>query len=144
MIGVTSQILTGSGSAENGNVGIGFAIPSNTVATFLEQAKTGKLAPDTSAQEQSDPYRQRADPYGQGPDPYGGAVPYGPAWVSASCQREAAASERISSSGGIEWRTRTPPGRTSWAPARGRPAGPRIVSQPPALRRFTARFAPLG
>ena len=78
VIGVNAQIATGSGAGQGGNVGIGFAIPSNTVATFLEQAKTGKLAPDTSAQEQSDPYSQRADPYGQGPDPYGGAVPYGP------------------------------------------------------------------
>ena len=34
-IGVTSQILNGSGSAQAGNVGIGFAIPSDTVGAFL-------------------------------------------------------------------------------------------------------------
>jgi len=35
VIGVTSQILNGSGSAQAGNVGIGFAIPSDTVGAFL-------------------------------------------------------------------------------------------------------------
>jgi putative serine protease PepD len=37
VIGVTSQILNGSGSAENGNVGIGFAVPSNTVRAVVAQ-----------------------------------------------------------------------------------------------------------
>ncbi|HKG38920.1 MAG TPA: trypsin-like peptidase domain-containing protein [Conexibacter sp.] len=41
VIGVNSQILNGGGSAENGNVGIGFAIPANTV-----RAITAELAAD--------------------------------------------------------------------------------------------------
>ncbi len=41
VIGVTSQILNGSGSAENGNVGIGFAIPSNTVKSIVGQLQSG-------------------------------------------------------------------------------------------------------
>jgi putative serine protease PepD len=36
-IGVNSQILNGGGSAESGNVGIGFAIPSNTVRAIVAQ-----------------------------------------------------------------------------------------------------------
>jgi putative serine protease PepD len=35
VIGVNSQILTGSGSSESGNVGIGFAVPANTVRTIV-------------------------------------------------------------------------------------------------------------
>ncbi|HEX5145672.1 MAG TPA: trypsin-like peptidase domain-containing protein, partial [Conexibacter sp.] len=41
VIGVNSQILNGSGSAENGNVGIGFAIPSNTVKSVVAQLESG-------------------------------------------------------------------------------------------------------
>ena len=37
VIGVNSQILNGGGSAENGNVGIGFAIPSNTVRSIVAE-----------------------------------------------------------------------------------------------------------
>ncbi|HKG03827.1 MAG TPA: trypsin-like peptidase domain-containing protein [Conexibacter sp.] len=37
VIGVNSQILNGGGSSENGNVGIGFAIPSNTVRSIAAQ-----------------------------------------------------------------------------------------------------------
>jgi putative serine protease PepD len=37
VIGVNSQILNGGGSAESGNVGIGFAIPSNTVRAIVAQ-----------------------------------------------------------------------------------------------------------
>jgi putative serine protease PepD len=37
MIGVNSQILNGSGSSQTGNVGIGFAIPSNTVRAIVAQ-----------------------------------------------------------------------------------------------------------
>jgi putative serine protease PepD len=37
VIGVNSQILNGGGSSENGNVGIGFAIPSNTVRAIVAQ-----------------------------------------------------------------------------------------------------------
>ena len=40
VIGVNSQIQTGSSSgAEAGNVGIGFAIPSNTVKSFIAEAR---------------------------------------------------------------------------------------------------------
>jgi putative serine protease PepD len=35
VIGVNSQVLTGGGSSQSGNVGIGFAIPSSTVATIV-------------------------------------------------------------------------------------------------------------
>jgi putative serine protease PepD len=97
VIGVNSQIQTGSSNgAEGGNVGIGFAIPSNTVKSFIDQAKSGKLKPqeqqpqqqqndpwgqDQSQGQQTDPYGQdqsqgqQTDPYGQGQgqqaDPYG-------------------------------------------------------------------------
>jgi putative serine protease PepD len=87
VIGVNSQIQTGSSSgAEAGNVGIGFAIPSSTVKSFIAEAKAGKLKPqqqDQQQQQQSDPWGgqgqgqgqgQQADPYGQGQgqqDPYG-------------------------------------------------------------------------
>jgi putative serine protease PepD len=81
VIGVNSQIATGSqsGSGEGGNVGIGFAIPSNTVKTFIDQAKSGKLDPQTNQQQQqqqqTDPYGQlQQDPYGQQVDPYGQQV----------------------------------------------------------------------
>jgi len=84
VIGVNSQIQTGSSSgAEAGNVGIGFAIPSSTVKSFIAEAKAGKLNPQQQdqQQQQSDPWGgqgqgqgQQADPYGQGQgqqDPYG-------------------------------------------------------------------------
>src|SRR6185312_10584197 len=81
VIGVNSQIQTGSSSgAEAGNVGIGFAIPSSTVKSFIAEAKAGKLKPQQQDQQQqqqpSDPWGgqgQQADPYGQGQqaDPYG-------------------------------------------------------------------------
>ena len=88
MIGVNSQIQTGSSNgAEGGNVGIGFAIPSNTVKTFISEAKAGKLKPQQQ-QQQSDPWSQlqdqlqgqQADPNGQdqGQDPNQGQQdPYG-------------------------------------------------------------------
>jgi putative serine protease PepD len=97
VIGVNSQIQTGSSNgAEGGNVGIGFAIPSNTVKTFISEAKAGKLKPQQQEQQQeqqqSDPWSQlqdqlqgqQADPNGQDQgqgqqvDPYGQQVdPYG-------------------------------------------------------------------
>jgi putative serine protease PepD len=91
VIGVNSQIQTGStNGAEGGNVGIGFAIPSNTVKSFIDEAKSGKLKPQPQPQpqpQQSDPWGQgqQADPNGQGQgqqgDPWGQdqgqAVPYG-------------------------------------------------------------------
>jgi len=88
VIGVNSQIATGnSGGGEGGNVGIGFAIPASTVKTFIDDAKSGKLAPAQSQQQadpngqqqQADPNGQQTDPYGQQTDPYGQqqADPYG-------------------------------------------------------------------
>jgi putative serine protease PepD len=69
VIGVNSQIQTGStNGAEGGNVGIGFAIPSNTVKSFIDQAKSGKLKPQQQEQ-QSEPWGQdqgQAVPYGYG------------------------------------------------------------------------------
>ncbi|HZO37229.1 MAG TPA: trypsin-like peptidase domain-containing protein [Solirubrobacteraceae bacterium] len=45
VIGVNSQIETGTGSASSGNVGIGFAIPSNTVRSVVDQLRSaGKAA----------------------------------------------------------------------------------------------------
>jgi putative serine protease PepD len=45
VIGVNSQILTGSGSSESGNVGIGFAVPSNTVRSIVGQLEAdGQVA----------------------------------------------------------------------------------------------------
>ena len=77
VIGVNSQIQTGSSSgAEAGNVGIGFAIPSNTVKTFISEAKAGKLKPQQQQQQeqqqQSDPWSQLQDQLqGQQADPNG-------------------------------------------------------------------------
>ena len=81
VIGVNSQIQTGSSTgAEAGNVGIGFAIPSSTVKSFIAEAKAGKLKPQPQQQQQpqqNDPFGQgqQSDPYGQGQgqqsDPYG-------------------------------------------------------------------------
>ena len=86
VIGVNSQIQTGSSNgAEAGNVGIGFAIPSNTVKTFISEAKAGKLAPQQQQQEQQqqtspwdqsqgqqvDPNQQQVDPNQQQVDPNG-------------------------------------------------------------------------
>ena len=90
VIGVNSQIQTGStNGAEGGNVGIGFAIPANTVKSFISEAKAGKLKPQEqqTQPQQSDPWGQdqsqgqdqgqgqQTDPWGQGQgqqaDPYG-------------------------------------------------------------------------
>jgi putative serine protease PepD len=67
VIGVNSQIQTGSSSgAEAGNVGIGFAIPSNTVKAFINEAKSGKLKPQQQQQQQQQqPQQQPSDPWGQ-------------------------------------------------------------------------------
>jgi putative serine protease PepD len=56
VIGVNSQIATGG--AQGGNVGIGFAIPSDTVERFVEAARGGDLQPQ---QPEVVPYG--ADPY---------------------------------------------------------------------------------
>jgi putative serine protease PepD len=83
VIGVNSQIQTGSSNgAEGGNVGIGFAIPANTVKAFIAEAKAGKLKPQAQQQEQqSSPWDQgqgQTDPYGQDQgqqaDPYGFSI----------------------------------------------------------------------
>jgi putative serine protease PepD len=61
VVGVNSQIETGnSGGGEGGNVGIGFAIPVNTVKSFIDEAKGGKLAPQQQSQpdQQTDPLEQ--------------------------------------------------------------------------------------
>jgi putative serine protease PepD len=78
VIGVNSQIQTGSSNgAEGGNVGIGFAIPSNTVKSFIDEAKSGKLKPqEQQQQEQSDPWgelqgQQGDQGQGQQEDPWG-------------------------------------------------------------------------
>jgi putative serine protease PepD len=78
VIGVNSQIQTGSSNgAEGGNVGIGFAIPSNTVKSFIDEAKSGKLKPqEQQQQEQSDPWgelqgKQGDQGQGQQEDPWG-------------------------------------------------------------------------
>jgi putative serine protease PepD len=63
VIGVNAQIATG-GDAQGGNVGIGFAIPADTVEQFVESARGGDLQP---APPEQSPY-----------DPYGGEVPYDP------------------------------------------------------------------
>jgi putative serine protease PepD len=67
VIGVNSQIQTGSDSgAESGNVGIGFAIPASTVKSFVDEAKSGKLAPqpqqDQQQQDQQQQDQQQQDP----------------------------------------------------------------------------------
>jgi putative serine protease PepD len=73
VIGVNAQIATG-GTEGGGNVGIGFAIPADTVTEFVAQARDGALAPqeaDPYGEQQLDPYAQPADPYGQEQvDPY--------------------------------------------------------------------------
>jgi putative serine protease PepD len=85
VIGVNAQIATG-GTEGGGNVGIGFAIPADTVEQFVESARGGQLEPEQQQQqqqqspygEQVDPYGEQADPYGQQADPYGQqADPYG-------------------------------------------------------------------
>jgi putative serine protease PepD len=67
VIGVNSQIATGGSSAsgsEGGNVGIGFAIPSDTVKAFIAHPTT---TPSTSAEaeQQASPWQQRGYGYGQ-------------------------------------------------------------------------------
>jgi putative serine protease PepD len=49
VIGVNSQIATG-GNEQGGNVGIGFAIPAETVEQFVEQARGGELQPQQPEQ----------------------------------------------------------------------------------------------
>ncbi len=60
VIGVNSQIVSGSSGGEGGNVGIGFAIPSDTVAAFIANPTS------TPVTQQPDQYGQQFDPYGDG------------------------------------------------------------------------------
>ena len=77
VIGVNAQIATG-GNEQGGNVGIGFAIPANTVKQFVDRARSGSLAPERQQQEQPSPYGEQADPRGEQADPYGDQTdPYG-------------------------------------------------------------------
>src|SRR4051794_19764872 len=65
LIGVNSQIASSgsSGGGESGNVGIGFAIPSNTVADFIAHPTSSQGTSESQADTQSDP--SEADPYGE-------------------------------------------------------------------------------
>jgi putative serine protease PepD len=73
VIGVNSQIATGSQGGTGGSVGIGFAIPSSTVQQFVTDAKAGRDAPQPD-QQQTDPNGQQVDPNGQQVDPNGQQV----------------------------------------------------------------------
>ncbi|QEC49458.1 trypsin-like serine protease [Baekduia soli] len=71
VIGVNSQIAasgSSSGGGEAGNVGIGFAIPSDTVQAFIAHPTSTSAASAGQAQQQqggqADPYGRQADPYG--------------------------------------------------------------------------------
>jgi len=72
VIGVNSQIASSGSSAggESGNVGIGFAIPSNTVEAFIAHpTSTQSTQPE---QTQVDPNQLQIPDGGQQQDPYGG------------------------------------------------------------------------
>ena len=70
VIGVNSQILNGSSQgAEGGNVGIGFAIPSSTVAQVVTQAARGSLGSGTQAQQQDPAIQQQQQQDSQQQDP---------------------------------------------------------------------------
>ena len=67
VIGVNSQIVSGAQTGSGGNVGIGFAVPSNTVAGVLRRAASGDLD-DAATQQQGESYgeqQQQAQPYEQ-------------------------------------------------------------------------------
>ena len=81
VIGVNSQIASASSSdGQGGNVGIGFAIPSNSVRAFVAHPTSSADATTTEQAPQIDPSQQGSDPYGypsqQGTDPYGQGDPY--------------------------------------------------------------------
>jgi putative serine protease PepD len=67
VIGVNAQIATG-GNGSDGNVGIGFAIPSSTVKSFISEAKAGKLSTSTQSQSEVQGLGQQAEPE---PTPWG-------------------------------------------------------------------------
>jgi putative serine protease PepD len=86
VIGVNSQIAgANSSGGESGNVGIGFAIASNTVRDFVAHPTSSQSQSQSQDQTQqdpnADPYGQQQDPYGQQQDPYSqqdpNADPYG-------------------------------------------------------------------
>jgi putative serine protease PepD len=85
VIGVNSQIASANSSGgESGNVGIGFAIASNTVKDFVDHPTSSQGSGQSQDQTQQDPSQQdpsQQDPYGQqqqdpNADPYGQSDPY--------------------------------------------------------------------
>jgi putative serine protease PepD len=68
VIGVNAQIATG-GNGSEGNVGIGFAIPSNTVKSFIDEAKAGKLSTSTQTQSQAQGLEQQQQQQQVEPEP---------------------------------------------------------------------------
>jgi putative serine protease PepD len=65
VMGVNSQIAsTGASSGEAGNVGIGFAIPSDTVKAFVDHPTSSASQGSQAQQEQLQPQGQQADPWG--------------------------------------------------------------------------------
>jgi putative serine protease PepD len=72
VIGVNSQIAsTDTSGGEAGNVGIGFAIPSNAVRDFIANPTSTQATQQTQAA-QSDP--SEVDPYGAGQTPDDGSI----------------------------------------------------------------------
>jgi putative serine protease PepD len=70
VVGVNSQIASaGASSGEAGNVGIGFAIPSDTVKAFVEHPSSSSGQGDQAQQEQQ---LQQDQGQGQQVDPWGG------------------------------------------------------------------------
>jgi putative serine protease PepD len=72
VVGVNSQIASAgtSSSGEAGNVGIGFAIPSDTVKAFIANPTSSSGTTQSQQGQQVDPYgqqgQQQVDPYGYG------------------------------------------------------------------------------
>ena len=72
VIGVNSQIAsTDTSGGESGNVGIGFAIPSNTVRDFVANPTSTQQTQQTQPAE---PDSTQVDPYGYGQTPDDGSV----------------------------------------------------------------------
>jgi putative serine protease PepD len=72
VVGVNSQIASaGASSGEAGNVGIGFAIPSDTVKAFVEHPSSSSSQGDQAQQEQQ-LQQDQGQGQGQQVDPWGG------------------------------------------------------------------------